>query len=404
MDQKEKRILILTYWAYQDALVQTYTLPYLKIMAENKTLSIWLVCLQPKGKQITGEELDQINTKLLAFRIHLILLDYIPLSFSGLINTALIVLKLLSYTRKNKIDTIHAWATPAGALGYLIAKILKKKLIIDSYEPHAEAMVENGTWKKGGLAFRLLFWLEKKQTHFATNVIAATAGMRGYASKKYHKDFNNNFFVKAACVDIDKFNPERKDDQLRKSLGLSDKIVAVYAGKFGGIYLDAEFFQWTKIAVDHWGDKFKLLLLTGHSREEILSYCNQFNIPPEAIHQKFVPHEMVPVYMGLADFALTPVKPVPSKRYCTPIKDGEYWAMGLPVIIPKGISDDSEIINQEGIGYVWENLDEKEYLNSILAIEKLLYSHDVQQKIINVAIKYRSFEIARNVYRKVYHE
>ena len=45
----------------------------------------------------------------------------------------------------------------------------------------------------------------------------------------------------------------------------------------------------------------------------------------------------------------TPVKPVPTKRYCTPVKDGEYWALGLPVIITEGISDDSGIIRENGI-------------------------------------------------------
>ena len=35
-------------------------------------------------------------------------------------------------------------------------------LVLDSYEPHAEAMVETNAWKKRGIAFRTLFYLEKK--------------------------------------------------------------------------------------------------------------------------------------------------------------------------------------------------------------------------------------------------
>jgi glycosyltransferase involved in cell wall biosynthesis len=402
MGKEAKRILVLTYWAYQDALIQTYTLPYLKIMSENPSLSIWLVCLQPSNRKISESERDTINQSLAEYRIRLILLDYKPLSFAGLINTAIIVVKLFYATIRLKINTLHAWATPAGALGFVIAKPLMKTLVIDSYEPHAEAMVENGTWKPNGFPFRLLFWLEKKQTHYAKDVISATAGMRQYAQLKYNRSFAGNFYVKPACVDLTLFNAYEKDQQLKTSLDLNGKMVALYAGKFGGIYLDKEFFQWVRVAEEHWGNRFRLLLLTAHSQEEIAQYCEAAGVNPKTIVQKFVPHHEVPVYMGLADFAVTPVKPVPSKRYCSPIKDGEYWAMGLPVIITKNISDDSEIIKREGIGYVLDDLNEKEYLKSIRAIEALCNDANIRQKIVDVAVKYRSFEISRNVYRHVY--
>src|SRR5687768_17552841 len=126
----KKRILVLTYWAYQDALIQSYTLPYLKIMSENAALSIWLVCLQPTHRKISKTELGAIHQSLSMYRIRLILLDYKPLSLSGLINTVVNVMKLFYVTIRLKIDTLHAWATPAGALGFVIAKPLMKTLII----------------------------------------------------------------------------------------------------------------------------------------------------------------------------------------------------------------------------------------------------------------------------------
>jgi hypothetical protein len=400
--EKEKRILVLTYWSFQDALIQTYTLPYLKIMAENPHLVIWLVCMQSEARKISAQSLVAIQESLSQFRIHLIVLNYRPLSLMGYVNTGVNLIKLFYLAIKLKINRIHTWGTPAGSLGYLIAKPLDKKLIIDSYEPHAEATVENGTWKKNGYAYRLLFWMEKLQTHYADAAIAVTEGMRDYAKIKYNKNFDRNFFVKPACVDINLFNYRLRDSKFRKSLGLTDKIVAVYAGKFGGIYLDAEFFKWLKIAEKYWGDKFRLVLLTSHSESEISRYCDEFGVSTELIYQKFVSHEQVPLYMGLADFALSFYKPVPSKRYCSPIKNGEYWAMGLPIIITKGISDDSDIIKEEGIGYVLQSLKDEEYLNSIKAIEQLVVEQNIRERIIGVAKRYRSFEIARNVYRHVY--
>ncbi|MFN8314625.1 MAG: glycosyltransferase [Cyclobacteriaceae bacterium] len=400
----EKRILILTYWAYQDALIQTYTLPYVKIMAENPTLTLWLVCLQPADKPIGKNELETIQQSLAQMRIHLVLLRYIPWGLAGVFNTLRNVAALFFLMWRKRIDTIHAWATPAGGLGYLLARPFSRQLIIDSYEPHAEAMIENGTWQRGSLPFRILFWLEKKQTRYAHAVIAGSSGMREYAAIKYDRLFHEGFYVKPACVDLVLFDWTRKSEAWRTSLGLEGKRVGLYAGKFGGIYLDDDFFRWVTVAIRHWGDTFRLLLLTGHSDDEVQRFCAKHGIPEKFIIRKFVAHHEVPAYMAMADFAITPVKPVPSKRYCTPIKDGEYWAMGLPVIITKDISDDSDIIRQEQIGYVLQELNESEYLQSVKVIETLIGDPVIRAKIVQVANKYRSFEIARNVYRHVYPE
>ena len=106
--------------------------------------------------------------------------------------------------------------------------------------------------------------------------------------------------------------------------------------------------------------------------------------------------------MGLADFAITPVKPVPTKRYCTPIKDGEYWAMGLPVVIPENISDDSGIIREQDIGAILQRFDTEAYKEAVMKIDDLLQMPGRFEKIRSVARQYRGFEIANEVYAKVY--
>ena len=128
------------------------------------------------------------------------------------------LLKLIRIIKKEKIRTIHAFCTPAGGIAYLLSKFTGAELIIDSYEPHAESMVENGTWKKNGAAYKILFFLEKKQTQRAKALIATTAGMKQYALEKYRVEVQN-FFVKPACVDPEKFFPSEKDPTLLKELG-----------------------------------------------------------------------------------------------------------------------------------------------------------------------------------------
>ncbi|MBX2942957.1 MAG: glycosyltransferase [Cyclobacteriaceae bacterium] len=332
--------------------------------------------------------------------------NYHRFGIRAILNWLTIFFKLIRLIIQHGISTIHCWATPAGAIGYWLSLVLKKELIIDSYEPHAESMIENGTWKRGGVAYKTLFWLERKQTQRAKHIIATTQGMKDYALKKYNIEILN-FHVKPACVDFDLFSESKiKDTQLLAELNLNSKIVCVYAGKFGGIYLESEVFDFFRVAVDYWGDLFRVLILTSHTREQIEGYCDLAGISPAIVISTYVSHSEIPKFIGLGDFAITPVKPLPSKRFCSPIKDGEYWAMGLPIVIPENISDDSRIIRDYGIGSVLEKLDNDSYLKSVREIDGFLQKprNETQKLIRLVASKYRNFALAEDVYKKIYAE
>lgn len=393
----KKNILVITSWSYNDALIQTYTLPYLNIIANHlpDDTKIFLTTLE-KNKQPINNKHPKIKN---------ILIDYHPLSLKGLMMWIGLVINLLRTIRKEKIDVIHCWCTPAGMIGYILSLLTGRPLIIDSYEPHAETMVENGVWKKNGMVYRLLFFFEKRLTKRAKYLIATTEGMKKYAKEKYHF-YGNNIFVKPACVNLVLFSEANlKNNRLLEELNLQDKIVGVYAGKFGGIYLEKETFYFLKVAENYWGDKFRALILSAHTKEEISTYASISEVNPKTIVHRFVAHHEIPNYIGLGDFGITPVKPIPTKRYCTPIKDGEYWALGLPVVITKDISDDSDIIKNNKIGSVLEELNEAAYLKAIKEIDDLLSKNsreEIYQKIRPIAEKYRNFEIAEKIYKQIY--
>lgn len=401
---KIKNILIITYWNFTDPLIQAYTLPYLKIISKyNSGGKIILVTLE-KNK-ISPSEQEAINTVLKDYSITLKTFSYHHFGLMAFFSWFCNFLSLLYLILNNKINYIHAWCTPAGMVGYLLSAITGKGLNIDSYEPHAEAMVENGSWRRKGMAFRILFLFEKLQTKRAKNLIATTEGMKLYSRDKYGSS-RAVFFVKPACVDLNSFSSKNlKNPLLLKELSLEDKIIGVYAGKFGGIYLEKEVFDLIKVAADFWRNKFRMLILTSHSEEYIHNMARNSGVDLSCLICKFVSHKEIPDYMGLADFGITPVKPVKTKRYCTPIKNGEYWALGIPVIITKDISDDSEIIRKYQIGSVLEELNQENYLKAIKEINDLIINNsriDLYHKIRPIAEKHRNFEIAEKIYRSIY--
>ena len=397
-------ILILTQWSFKDALVQTYTLPYVDIIRQivSSDRKLVLVTAEQEHIALTKEETDKINREWASRNMQLLPGPYKRFGLKKIIAAIGNIFRLYKIVKKENIKTIHAFCTPAGGIGYILNKLTGVEIVVDSYEPHAESMVENGTWKKGSLAFKILFFLEKKQTQRAKALIGTTAGMKQYASDKYGVQVKN-FFVKPACVDLEKFSPKEKELSLLKKLGLENKIVCVYAGKLGGIYLKAEVFDFIKACYDNWKNDFRFLMLTNASRDEIDAECSRVGLPGEIVISRFVFHNEIPAYLSLGDFAINPVKPVPTKRYCTSIKDGEYWAMGLPVVISPGISDDSEIITRENIGVGMDFADKSQFSSTLNKLEEFLQiKNELKKKVRKVGEQYRSYIIAENIYNIIY--
>jgi hypothetical protein len=230
--------------------------------------------------------------------------------------------------------------------------------------------------------------------------------MKAYAREKYGATISR-FYAKPACVDLHMFSSaNRKNPALLERYNLADKLVCVYAGKIGGIYLEKEIFDFFKVASQYWGERFRALVLTDTPPERIRELATASGLNLSAVISMFVAHSEVPEHMGLGDFAINPVKPVPTKKYCTSIKDGEYWAMGLPVVIPPSISDDSAIISRHGIGSVIVDFNHDAYLNSVREIDLMLKAYspeDLYDKVRSVAAQYRNFSIADNIYRDIYY-
>lgn len=400
---KRKNILVVTYWSFREPLIQTYTLPYIKLIQKElpKGSQVFLFTLEKKNIKVSTQE----KYELIKQNIILVDSDYSRFGVKALFSMFIIFFRLSFLIFNKNIFSIHCWCTPGGAIGYILSKITGKRLILDSYEPHADAMVESNVWKKNSIAFKILFLLEKLQTRRAASIISATEGMRGYMKARYN-EVKESFYVKPACVDFRKFDIKKSNNQdLIEKLGLSDKIIGVYAGKFGGIYLDREVFDLLKVASDIWGEKFHFLLLTNENPDTILKYAKASGFPEIQLTHMFVEHRYIADYLGIADFAITPVKPIPTKRYCTPIKNGEYWAMGLPVLSTKGISDDSDIIMTNQIGSIFEPNNFSSYTAAIKEIDELIKKKEqLTLKAVEIAEKYRSFKIAARIYQEIYGE
>jgi glycosyltransferase involved in cell wall biosynthesis len=404
MSEKTRNIIVYTQWPFFDGLILSYVLPYV-FMIKNivgAKSNIYIVTQEKNIAALDDAEPNTIIEELKQKNIYIIPEQYYSMGLKKLINLPLSFLKLLIIIYRKKIDIIHTQAMSAGMIGCILSWLTGKKLIADSYEPLAESMVEGNIWHESSLAFKVVKYFEKKQAQQASYIIADTASMKDYAKKTYGIELQN-FYWKPACVDLNVFKYSEQDAiDIRTKYDLQDKVVGIYVGKFGSQYLEHEVFDFFMACKNFWGDKFRVLLLTSHSDEEVLNYCQISGFSFSLISKVFVPHPEVKKYLCAADFAITPVKPLPSKRYCTPIKDGEYWALGLPVVITENISDDSDIIEKHNIGVVIRSYNSESYNEVVSKLNKIMERTSIREEIRNYAIQYRGYEIAQRVYESIY--
>jgi glycosyltransferase involved in cell wall biosynthesis len=398
-------ILVLTYWSFKEPLVQAATIGYIKEIRKyiGTEGQIYLLTMEKRALQLSTTERQSAENMLAEHGIELITKNYHYFGLQAALTWIKNLFWLTMFCRKKKIDIIHARGSTAGLTAHILSRLTKKKFVVDGFEPHADSMVENGTWNKSSLSFRILRWSEKKQACNASAVLAMTENMIEYSAKAYGH-IPGNFFVRPGCVDLTVFNENVED--LRESLGLVGKLVCVYAGKLGGIYLKEEIFAFYAACYNRFGNRFSALLLSDHPESEVQFLVDKYRLPKEIVIHRHVLHSDVARYLASADFALNPVKPVPSKKYCTSIKDGEYWAMGLPVVITPNISSDSDLIEREEIGVIWNGYDD-ESLHHILDKLELVLSKDIvalKEKIRGIARERRDLKIASENYRQLYGE
>ena len=107
----------------------------------------------------------------------------------------------------------------------------------------------------------------------------------------------------------------------------------------------------------------------------------------------------------LGDFAISPYKPVPSRKYSAPIKNVGVLVTWAPCSHHQNIADDSKIIADNEIGAVLENLHTEDYRSAVITIDRLLNTFTIRQlydKIRPIVESNRNFGVARKVYEGIY--
>ena len=346
--------LFFIYHSLLDPITRTTVMPHVQALAGEGTGKVLLVSFERSPYRLGSADQREKQRELAALGIH-----WVPCRWrSGCLKLLkkgldfLVGLKLaLSLKCKPGFNRIIAQGSLAGGMALVISELTRTPLMLLSFEPHSEFMVQTGSWPASATQSRLLAFLEQKSSQRAKLIFASSLNM----TRRLHGKSPATVFHLPSCVDPDRFSVCGRDRSLlRRRFGFSETArVVLYLGKFGELYLGGELFRFFRFLQDQLTGETAFLILSPCEPKTIEHRCNQAGLVTfKVLH---VTYDEVPHYMGCADLGITGIPPTPSMCFRSPIKNGEYWAAGLPVISYSGVGDDAELIRRERIGVIVED-------------------------------------------------
>ncbi len=390
------KILYLGYWNARDGLSVATIYPYLEILADFENIKkIHFINVE---RSANIEPVIFSNQKIThypqlahktSFNILNKILDFI-----------FIQKRINAFVKKNNYDKIIARGVFAGTMAYKIYKKTGISFTVESFEPHAQYMLESKTWRKFSLRYYFQLKWENLQIKHAHQLLPVSYNYKNELLKQGVSE--QKIEVLPCCVDTKLFEFSlQQRNQIRNNFNIpQNAITGVYVGKFGGLYYENEAYQLIKKAFKYFAN-FYFILLTPDNENLVMEKIKKYEIPLEKIIVKNVLHTEVPKYLSASDFAFAFYKSSTVSAYLSPIKIGEYWANGLPIIIDKNIGDDSLIIEKENVGIV-SSINTEDFSNIFAKLEQLTKNESKRKNIMQLAYKYRSMDIALNIYKKHY--
>ncbi|MEP0984474.1 glycosyltransferase [Ekhidna sp.] len=401
-----KNTLVFIYNSFKDPLFQNLMLSYIKTLtAQHQVGKFYLITFEQKRYLLTREEKVRIKVELESYNIY-----WKPLIFhSGkflLLKKAwdfgLSFLKVLWIRIRHQTSIIFCFANVSASFGYVFSKMMHMKLMVYSYEPHSEFMVDLGYWSKSDIKYKLLNSLEWKAGIHADVIMTGTKWM---VEELERRGSSATLYRTPTAVDPEVFKPNVEDRKIiRKQLGFNDADkIFIYIGKFGGLYYEDGIPRLCKYIHQHINHS-KFLIVTSNDNEEITNLFST-SLPSNAFHiTGNLTQEDLINHLNASDFGISGVPPSPNQKYRSPTKVAEYMLMGIPYITTAGVAEDDIYAVDAKVGVVTPDFNAEPQAEFYSNINDLLIEDKLEQveRIRNIGLAYRSKERIDEILKDIY--
>ncbi|MBU1911909.1 MAG: glycosyltransferase family 4 protein [Candidatus Omnitrophica bacterium] len=404
---KKEKVLFVSYNAVTDSVAQSQVIPYVEKLA-SMGVDISLLTFEKTWSSLEENQkigFNSIKGQLNKAKIPWHRLRYhkrpsLPATLFDIFQGVILVFYLIL---KQKVSIIHARMVVPAAMCFFLRKFLRFKWVYDMRGLVAEEYVGHGSWRDGGLKFRLVKSAEKRCLLSADYITVLTYKQKeNISGLDFMRNKKINIDVIPCCVNTDRFRLGAIDkDSIRKKFGLLDKFVLIYIGSLGTCYLLSEMIDFFICLKEKVSNAY-FLFAANSGKELILETMREKNLKGEDFGIINVPFEEMPGVVSTADIGIYFINPY-RKFGSFPIKFAEYLASGVPVVINKDIGDTEDITRDKKVGVVIEELNEGEYRNAIDRLLEMLKETEALRRICSsVATEELSLRQGAQKYYDVY--
>jgi len=295
---------------------------------------------------------------------------------------------------KSKPDAIHARGLFSALIALPASFIMRKPLVFDTRSKLSEAYAITGKWEKGGIAARIISFLEDLCINSAKAIVVETSDHKAETEEFLSGNKTNKMVeVIPCCVDLERF--KNMKDVERQEPGFT----IAYLGSLSGWYCLKEtlaFFKNMKKTLP----ESKMVFLTRDDPKEILKDIKEIGLADDAVKIFGSGPDDVPNYLARSSAGI--VFKYPNQRLSSfPIKIGEYLASGIPVVINRGMGDVERFVSDNGVGVVIDRFDEDSFSRGVSGLLELIKEKDLRKRCLSAARKL-SVETGARKYISVY--
>ena len=387
-------ILYITYDGMSEPLGQSQIFPYIKELSEDN--KIFVISYEKKSDLLSSNKMMSLKNQLSSSGI-----KWYPMRYHkrpSLIATLFDIFRgqVMAYFISKKINAeiIHVRSYIPALISLPSKSLLNTKLLFDIRGFWADERVDGGIWKRNGLIYKIVKFLERYLFISADHIVTLTqASVSKIFEFNYWDDKKPKVTVIPTCVDLNHFKPPKN---LEKS-----PFIFGYVGSFGTWYMMKETLLLFS-AILRLRKGSKMIIVNRNEHNLLIDCILKLNLPLDRFDIIDSSHKDVVNHIQKMHAASALIKPCFSKIASAPTKLAEYLACGVPCVGNHGVGDIENILKSNRVGIVLKGFDINSLNQAALDIMRLSDSPKIRDNCRMVAKSYFSLKDGVKSYRSIY--